>query len=209
MDSGILRWLLLIVAVLVLALWYMRYLLSSRRAGRCTLPEAEDSATDTPDTLMGDKLENQKTAQELSPDNLIAIAVDGKNGQELRGADIVELLAMRGLAFGKYSIYHRHIQSEGSERLVYSVINGIEPGYLDDDFVQTTTPSIMFFLDASRAHNPLKAFSEMLEAAQDIASRLSATVCDSDHNPLTEQTIGYIRKTISDKERSKQLQSSQ
>ena len=212
MDSNILRWLLLIVAAVVLFVWYMVHLFSNHRRGRPTKhthrKHLDEEPNDIPDQLMSENDETpQKPAEAIpSADDLMILAVDCKNDKGFKGSEVIELLIARGLEEGKYSIYHRNIQSDGSKRLVYSVINGVEPGYMNEDFAQSETPSIMFFLDLEHSYNPLKAFSEMLEAAQSLASQLSGSVCDSDHNPLTEQTTSYLRETIREKERSKHLQ---
>lgn len=212
MDSNILRWLLLIVAAIVLFAWFISHLLSTRRQGKSLRAESHEPETHmaehSSDPLMVQESGSLEKPPEVIPDsdNLVIIAVDCKNAQEFNGATVLELLVARGLEEGQYSIYHRNIQSDGNKRLVYSVINGIEPGYMNDDFAQTTTPSIMFFINLEQSYNPLKAFSEMLESAQNLASQLSGSVCDSDHSSLTEQTIAYVRESIREKERSKHLQ---
>ena len=133
-------------------------------------------------------------------DQVVVIWVAAKEGTSFGGADLVKALADNGLRYGNDALFRKFDVDSGEE--LFSVVNGLEPGTFDlSDLDALSTPRIVMLLSLVSATTGLAAFSEMLDAAQDISISLGGELRDENMGPMTGQTIEHYRQRISDYKR--------
>lgn len=82
---------------------------------------------------------------------------------------------------------------------LFTVANGVEPGTFDlSDVDSLATPRVVFLLQLSTLKDPMPAFNDMLEVAQDVAVSLQGDLKDERKNDLSGQTIEHCRQRIRD-----------
>ena len=133
-------------------------------------------------------------------DQVVVIWVVAKAGTSFNGQDLVKALADNGLRYGNDALFRKYDVDSGEE--LFSVVNGLEPGTFDlSDLEILSTSRIVMLLSLVNATTGLAAFSEMLDAAQDISISLGGELRDENMGPMTGQTIEHYRQRISDYKR--------
>ena len=133
-------------------------------------------------------------------DQVVVIWVAAKEGTSFGGHELVKALADNGLRYGNDALFRKFDVDSGEE--LFSVVNGLEPGTFDlSDLDALSTPRIVMLLSLVNATTGLAAFSEMLDAAQDISISLGGELRDENMGPMTGQTIEHYRQRISDYKR--------
>ena len=133
-------------------------------------------------------------------DQVVVIWVAAKDGTSFEGHELVKALADNGLRYGNDALFRKFDVDSGEE--LFSVVNGLEPGTFDlSDLDALSTPRIVMLLSLVNATTGLAAFSEMLDAAQDISISLGGELRDENMGPMTGQTIEHYRQRISDYKR--------
>ena len=133
-------------------------------------------------------------------DQVVVIWVVAKPGTSFDGQELVRALADNGLRYGNDALFRKFDVDSGEE--LFSVVNGVEPGTFDlSDLEALSTPRIVMLLSLVSATTGLAAFSEMLDAAQDISISLGGELRDENMGPMTGQTIEHYRQRISDYKR--------
>ena len=133
-------------------------------------------------------------------DEVVVIWVVAKPGTSFDGQELVKALADNGLRYGNDALFRKYDVDSGEE--LFSVVNGVEPGTFDlSDLEVLSTPRIVMLLSLVSATTGLAAFSEMLDAAQDISISLGGELRDENMGPMTGQTIEHYRQRISDYKR--------
>ncbi len=133
-------------------------------------------------------------------DQVVVIWVAAKEGTSFGGQELVKALADNGLRYDNDALFRKFDVDSGEE--LFSVVNGLEPGTFDlSDLDALSTPRIVMLLSLVSATTGLAAFSEMLDAAQDISISLGGELRDEKMGPMTGQTIEHYRQRISDYKR--------
>lgn len=133
-------------------------------------------------------------------DHVVVIWVAAKEGTSFGGHALVKALADNGLRYGNDALFRKFDVDSGEE--LFSVVNGLEPGTFDlSDLEALSTPRIVMLMSLVNATTGLAAFSEMLDAAQDISISLGGELRDENMGPMTGQTIEHYRQRISDYKR--------
>jgi cell division protein ZipA len=128
------------------------------------------------------------------PQTIVVVHVlsdgDGFNGQQL-----LESLVACDLKYGDMNIFHRH--QEGSDKVLFSLVNGVEPGTFDLNTMQTlTTPAVSMFMKLQALDEPIDAYELMLDTARRLADEMGGALQDESRSALTNQTIEHWRQTI-------------
>ena len=133
-------------------------------------------------------------------DQVVVIWVAAKEGTSFGGHEVVKALADNGLRYCNDALFRKFDVDSGEE--LFSVVNGLEPGTFDlSDLDALSTPRIVMLLSLVSATTGLAAFSEMLDAAQEISISLGGELGDENMGPMTGQTIEHYRQRISDYKR--------
>jgi cell division protein ZipA len=157
---------------------------------------------------------NDKRRQETKPDNkkelpekIIQINVVPRKGVSLfSGDDILCVVAELEMEYGEMDIYHRYSDHDGAGATLFSLANMVLPGTFPiaamDEF---TTPGLTLFAILPGPLDGLTLFSEMLSAAEKLATLLDGSLQDESHSDLSKQTIEHMRQEIQEYHRQLQL----
>jgi len=114
------------------------------------------------------------------------------DGGRWKGRAVIEALQGEGLAFGKYSIYHR-TREDGKS--IFYVASMVEPGSFDLERADTLSfPGISVFAVIPGAVDAPTTFDLMLATARRLADRLGGQLQDEQGSTLTTQRILSLRE---------------
>lgn len=138
---------------------------------------------------------------------VIVLHLVANDGVRIPGRDLLQQLLEQGLRFGEMNIFHRHRQNaSGSDELLFSMANALEPGTFDiDNMEEKTFRAVTFFLKLPGPARPAEAMDKMLATARKLAQVLDAEIRDDQHSVLTPQTVEHLRARVQDFERRQRL----
>jgi cell division protein ZipA len=140
-----------------------------------------------------------KPAPASAPDRVISLFVLAPGGVPFRGTFLIEALEKAGLEYGDMQIFHRRERHSGSDAVLFSVANLVEPGTFDLSAMEHfTTRGLVLFLQLPGPFDAIRAFDAMVEAARSLADSLEGNVCDATRSVLTNQTIAHMREGVVD-----------
>ncbi|WP_413505305.1 cell division protein ZipA [Photobacterium phosphoreum] len=129
------------------------------------------------------------------PPTYLSVCVHARKGKVLRGPSLFACLERNGLIFGENSVFHRHADLAGTEPVIFSVTNLLNPGtFPETNYQHFETPGIGFFLMLPCYGKASSNFNMMLQTAQQIADQLNADVMDQDRVMITPNRIAAYRE---------------
>lgn len=127
-------------------------------------------------------------------DRILTLYLVAREGQKIRGAELVVAAEKAGLVFGDRCIYHRLIDGRPDAGPLFSVANLNEPGHFELSVMERLeTPGLCFFMTLPGPVAALDALDSMLPAAQRMAELLDAQLLDEEQNALGRQRILSLR----------------
>lgn len=143
---------------------------------------------------------SKETKQDVDNDmEVIVFHVHAAGDGELNGEDLFPSMKQNGLLYGAMDIFHRHTDTSGTGKVLFSVANMMKPGTLVHDDPQTfNTKGISFFMTLPCFGEPEQNFKLMLRTAQQIADDLGANVLDDKRHLMTPDRIIAYRKQVRD-----------
>ena len=134
---------------------------------------------------------------DASFEKIVTLYVAAREGQKLRGSDIVVAAEKAGLTYGHMQIFHRLVEGHPERGPIFSVANIMKPGSFEMATIQELqTPAIAFFLTLPAPMTALDAWEKMLPTAQRMAELLDGVVLDESRNALGRQRIAHIRDEL-------------
>ena len=107
---------------------------------------------------------------------------------------MLECLLDQGMTFGEMDIFHC---TSDAGKILFSSANAIAPGtFVVSEMHQIKTPAISLFMQANLLNDPLAAYDQMVEVAQNLALDLVGEVKDESRSVLTPQTIEHGRQSL-------------
>ena len=131
--------------------------------------------------------EQQQSAQEAQ--DIFIFNVVAKEGSYVRGHELLQFFLTAGFRFGEMSIFHRHLHSDGTGPVLFSIANMMAPGVFDPEKMeQFRSEGVSFFLTAPNNDINIKeAFDMMLVAVEQMAEEFDCVVLNAEREPLTEK----------------------
>ncbi|MGL6349888.1 MAG: cell division protein ZipA [Aeromonas sp.] len=134
--------------------------------------------------------------------DVYVINVMARAGTELQGTALQTSLMDLAFEFGERDLFHRHDQNTGEE--LFSMINMVKPGFFNPaQMGHLSTPGVSLFMQLPLHANVAFAFEAMLEAADQLAYDLGATLMDRNRSPLSDETITRYRYELAAYEASR------
>lgn len=170
------------------------------------LDEPEQQPQPEPEASQVDDAEPEQPAEDTlpEPEEVLILTVVAAPGDELPGAELLPSLLTLGFKFGDMGIFHRHQESSGQGKVLFSIANMVKPGTFDVDNMESfKTPGISLFMTLPNAGDPTQSFNMMLNAAQKLARELKGQVLDDTRSVLTNQKIRHYQERIREFERKR------
>ena len=164
-------------------------------------PETPTRATSSKSGLRSRRVEPQaRTASSPPPkpatQELIVLNVLAK-AQPFDGGDLLEMFLRNGIKFGEMNIFHR--VDPVSKLNQFSIASVTEPGTFDlRSMDEATFKGLCFFMRMPCAGQATKVFSDMLNVAEKLATKLDGEVCDEQYNRLTRQSTEHFRQRVAE-----------
>lgn len=212
-DSISLRWILIAVGLLILAVIFISGRSREPRAGKSGSQESFEAHDDNTDELhrLGGSISigsddnadisigssaDDAGAVNIGAEGLVSLMLVADEGELFSGNRILHAVTQEGLEYGDHKIFHFH--KPGNHAItIFSIASLVEPGYFEmeglNDF---STPGILFFMQIPQPGGNVPAFDLMLEKAEKIRLMLNGSLKDSSNSSLTQQTISHIREQL-------------
>ena len=192
-----LRWVLLFIALLILAglfLW-TRY-----RAGlmeRLRFPAKERAPEPgTPPAIRQEPVLPARAPATVLPDKIVTIRILSRAGSPFLAENLVLALRNAGLRHGRFGIFHCQ-ESETDDTPVFSVASLTEPGSFDLTRVHTDVyQGVSLFLGLPGPVDGVRAFESMVSAAKAVAKQLDGNLVDEHGSTLSVQRERYLREEV-------------
>ncbi len=128
------------------------------------------------------------------PDLIQFILLAG-NENGFNGVELVNALKGVGLVYGDLKIFER---LDDQKRVNYGIANLVNPGtFPETDLHLFSCPGITFFMQPKVLDDPLAVFNELVALIYLLSRQLNGEILDSQRQPLTDQTIASLRKSLS------------
>jgi cell division protein ZipA len=138
------------------------------------------------------------------PSEVLILYVLLPENKEIKGDDLLSALLTLGFKYGDMDIFHRHIDSSGSGKVLFSLANMFNPGTFDlDNMNKLSTRGVSLFMTLPGAGDALQNFNLMHNAAKKLASEFSGQVLDGQRSVLTVQTVRHYVDKIREFQRQK------
>jgi cell division protein ZipA len=137
------------------------------------------------------------TAVRFDPTTIIVLNVLARQPGIFSGKKLMDVFKDAHLFHGDMDIYHRYENTDGTGKIMFSIVSAVEPGVFDltkmDTFI---TPGLTLFFSSVRPNQSIAAFELMLRTAKLIALRLDGELKDQNRHTLTLQKIERYRERI-------------
>lgn len=142
--------------------------------------------------------DDEKSAATTKPQDVFIFNVVAKEGTKILGHELLEYFVTSGFRFGERDIFHRHLDSDGTGPILFSIANMVEPGVFDPDrMAQLVCGGVSFFVVAPNPEINIKAaFDMMLTAVQQMTEEFDCVVLNAQREPLTEQQFRDDHKRL-------------
>ncbi|GGA82633.1 hypothetical protein GCM10011369_25780 [Neiella marina] len=167
-------------------------------------PAKQQAADEQPVELVSETEPEPEEEVLAEPEQVLILTVVAAPGDDLLGAELLPSLLTLGFKFGDMGIFHRHQDSSGQGKVVFSLANMVKPGTFDVDNMESfKTPGVSLFMTLPNAGEPTQSFNMMLNAAQKLARELKGQVLDDTRSVLTNQKIRHYQERIREFERKR------
>ncbi|WP_372881113.1 cell division protein ZipA [Psychromonas sp.] len=145
-----------------------------------------------------EKRQSITEAQKNAPEDVFVFNVVAKEGTQIRGSEILQFFITSGFRFGENAFFHRHLNSDGTGPILFSIANMMAPGVFDpDNMEQFVSEGISFFVVAPNPEiNVKEAFDLMLTAVQQMTDEFECLVLNENREPFTEQQFRDDHKRL-------------
>ena len=135
----------------------------------------------------------------INPMTLLTMSIMSPAGGKFFGEDLIRAFKRARFEYGEMGIFHLFDGVDNTSSLVCSAANALNPGTFDlDEISGFSTVGVSLFLTLPASGNNLRAFEQMLSAAQQLGKDLGGELKDDHRSDLTAQTIEHYRQRIRD-----------
>jgi cell division protein ZipA len=193
---GELRWVLLLVALLVLVAVFLWTRYHARLTDRLKVPFLGPRNS----TAVGSRQEPVVTTSAAVspplPAKIVTIRILSRGAAPFAAERLVLALREAGLRHGRYGIFH-YAASDEDETPIFSAASLTEPGSFDLTRLRTDVyPGISLFMGLPGPVDGAAAFDAMVKAARGIAKDLEGSLVDELGSTFSVQRERYLREEI-------------
>ena len=172
-----------------------------------TVPRGDRRSQDDQDAESGPAPEAPSGQAGDAIGDVIVIWVFAKASETFAGPDLLRALMDNDLHYSR-NVFRK--LDPNTRRQRFTVANGVEPGTFDlTDPDALVTPRLVFLLRLATLADPMPAFEDMLEVAQNVATQLRGDLKDEHTNDLSGQTLEHCRQRIREFKRRELKQQAQ
>ena len=159
------------------------------------------SDADPVDTRVKSQSLNTDNPEEVIRSNdrltMVVMHIIAEKDAPFDGQAVIKALQAHKLRFGEQQIFHRILEEDGKKLTIYSVANMVKPGTLSpEDLKDTSVPGLTLILNLPAPIESLKAYDDMLHAAQHMSSTLGGSLLDEGFMTLSREKIALDRAKL-------------
>ena len=126
---------------------------------------------------------------------ILQFGVVARDDEGFNGVDLVLVFGMVDLEYGDMKVYER-INKNGD--VDFGVACMVEPGtFPDGEYLASfNCPGIVFYLQHQDLEDAQTVFDDFVETIKTVAKELDGVIWDHQRQPLTEETIQAIRRSL-------------
>ncbi|MEH6453481.1 MAG: cell division protein ZipA [Psychromonas sp.] len=135
------------------------------------------------------KVEQASEAKKQQDTEFFIIHVMTKDGNTIGGLQLLQFFLTSGFRHGDMSLFHRHLESDGTGPILFSIANTLAPGTFDShEMGKFSTEGVSFFINAPKPDVDMKAaFDMMFRAVGQLADEFDCEILNEDRKPFSEQ----------------------
>lgn len=193
---GELRWVLLLVALLVLVAVFLWTRYHGRFTDRLKVPFLGPRNSTAVSSRQEPVLTTSAAASPALPAKIVTIRILSRGAVPFAAERLVLALREAGLRHGRYGIFH-YAASDEDETPIFSAASLTEPGSFDLTRLRTDVyPGISLFMGLPGPVDGAAAFDAMVKAARGIAKDLEGSLVDELGSTFSVQRERYLREEI-------------
>lgn len=133
-------------------------------------------------------------------EEIIVLAIQSRTSGGFSGRSLEAILKSNHFMFGENQLFHRHVDNNPSQPILFSLANWAKTGSFDMETLKQERYKglVMYMVITETAIHPLETFNKMLTASRQLAAALNGELCDTENNPITAKSIEHFKKRISD-----------
>ena len=141
------------------------------------------------------KLSNSLKSEVADSQGVLVIHLVANKGATVSGAALLTAVVDAGLRYGEMKIFHRHLNSDGSGPVLFSMANLVNPGTFDLNTMNSIdTPGVTFFMALDDVEDAVSGFDDMLNTVNKLTKSLPLNIMDETRSSMTRQTIDHYRQ---------------
>lgn len=179
-----LRWILLCVSVVIIALvaWH-----TSRSSFTNIISHAK-RLLKREDQLELFTDEETQVEECNTTEGIVCLHIKAKQGDTFGGEQLLIQLNQAGLRYGEMNIFHYN--PDNTNAPLFSLASAFEPGCFDIDRMDHfNTEGLALFMEAEKQANPSDALDSLLDIAEDLTEKLDGELLDHKWRILTEDQV--------------------
>lgn len=139
------------------------------------------------------------SSKKYSANSIVVLHLEAKEKKVFHGEELLNIFLSNGLRYGAKKIFHYYENASGSDAVIFSLANSMQPGTFDlDQMSSLTTSSVSLFLIIEDHEDPMVALNILLDSAKKIAIQLDGELKDDSRSAFTKQTEDHYRQRIID-----------
>jgi cell division protein ZipA len=159
--------------------------------GATLVPPEESTPKAKPSTVPG------AGSPKRAPELLIILHIAARAPRRFVGPELQHALEAEDLRFGDMDIYHRLVEVDGEQQMLFSVTNAVKPGTLTpEELPELETPGLSLFMRLPGPVPGPNALERLLEAAEGLAGRLDGELQDESRSALSAQMREHLRERV-------------
>lgn len=130
--------------------------------------------------------------------DFIIINVVAKPNQPFASYDLLQAITATGMQFGAMNIFHYYSPSSMEKKPLFSLASATEPGEFDlNQIGNFTCQGLTLFMNTRQQMDTKKAFTLMVETAEQLAEDLQGELRAGSRQPWNEQIKQqYLEKMV-------------
>ncbi len=168
------------------------------------------SLSDDPDIVLGLKeeatLDEETTLKEAEqmvlrpspmPPPIITFHVMAMQDRPYTGYELLQAILSVGMRYGKHRIFHRHQETTGRGKVLFSLASVTRPGFFDlPKMGAFSTVGLSLFFKANNVDDPLAVYELMLQTSGQLVEDLGGRVLEERHQLLTPAIVIEQRRRL-------------